>query len=149
VACLHTLCTQRTQCTAEPTSPTRIPITSVVPTVSCCPCFHDSAQTHAWLFNHCVHTRRRQYSKWTYSQLAEQALAVAHGLLAAGFRPGERAVLMVPPSLNFYALTYGMVLAGVVPVLIDPGLGRLQVCWRATGYVTMSLLALSSCLHQT
>ena len=38
---------------------------------------------------------------------------------------------MVPPSLNFYALTYGMVLAGVVPVLIDPGLGRLQVCWWA------------------
>jgi len=72
-------------------------------------------------------TKRRQYSKWTYSQLAEQALAVAHGLLAAGFKPGERAVLMVPPSLNFYALTYGMVLAGVVPVLIDPGLGRLQL----------------------
>jgi acyl-CoA synthetase (AMP-forming)/AMP-acid ligase II len=70
---------------------------------------------------------KRRYAHLTFAQLETQSAACARGLLAAGFRRGERAVLMVRPGLDFFALTFGMLRAGVVPVLIDPGLGRAQL----------------------
>lgn len=60
----------------------------------------------------------------TYSQLWRRARAVAAGLGAIGFGPGDRTVLLVPPSADFFALMFGVQLAGVVPVLVDPGIGR-------------------------
>jgi acyl-CoA synthetase (AMP-forming)/AMP-acid ligase II len=36
---------------------------------------------------------------------------------------GVRTVLMVKPSLEFFALTFGLFKAGAIPVLIDPGMG--------------------------
>src|SRR5947208_10769478 len=34
-----------------------------------------------------------------------------------------RTVLMVTPSLDFFALTFALFKAGAVPVLVDPGIG--------------------------
>jgi acyl-CoA synthetase (AMP-forming)/AMP-acid ligase II len=47
-----------------------------------------------------------------------------------GIGRGTRTVLMVPPSLEFYALTFALFKAGAVVVLIDPGMGikNLGVC---------------------
>ena len=42
---------------------------------------------------------------------------------AIGVGKGVRTVLMVKPSLEFFALTFGLFKAGAVPVLVDPGLG--------------------------
>jgi acyl-CoA synthetase (AMP-forming)/AMP-acid ligase II len=41
-----------------------------------------------------------------------------------------RTVLMVKPSLEFFALTFALFKAGIVPVMIDPGLGvkQLKAC---------------------
>jgi acyl-CoA synthetase (AMP-forming)/AMP-acid ligase II len=41
-----------------------------------------------------------------------------------------RTVLMVKPSLEFFALTFALFKAGIVPVMIDPGLGvrQLKTC---------------------
>src|SRR5437016_5845244 len=41
-----------------------------------------------------------------------------------GIKPGTRLVLMVPPSIDFISLVFAMFKAGVVTVLIDPGMGR-------------------------
>ena len=41
-----------------------------------------------------------------------------------GVRPGMRLVLMVPPSIDFISLVFAMFKAGVITVLIDPGMGR-------------------------
>ena len=41
----------------------------------------------------------------------------------AGVTRGTRTVLMVPPSLDFFALTFALFKAAAVPVLIDPGMG--------------------------
>ena len=41
-----------------------------------------------------------------------------------GVQPGTRLVLMVPPSIDFISLVFAMFKAGVVTVLIDPGMGR-------------------------
>ncbi len=75
-------------------------------------------------------TGRRTYSRLTYRQLDEQSDAIARGLRAYGLSRGMRTVLMVKPSLEFFALTFALFKAGIVPVLIDPGLGvkQLKVC---------------------
>ena len=37
--------------------------------------------------------------------------------------PGTRVAVMVKPSFELFALTFGLFRAGMVPVLIDPGIG--------------------------
>jgi acyl-CoA synthetase (AMP-forming)/AMP-acid ligase II len=63
------------------------------------------------------------YSSLTFSQLHADSDALAHGLNAVGITRGTRTALMVPPSLDFFALTFALLKAGAVPVLIDPGMG--------------------------
>lgn len=62
------------------------------------------------------------YKRTTYRDLHHQSDVIAKGLTAVGVGQGVRAVLMVPPGPNFFALTFGMAKAGVVPVMVDPGL---------------------------
>ncbi len=71
--------------------------------------------------------RKRAYTHLTYAQLDAWSDRIGRGLLAAGIARGERAVLMVKPSLEFFALTFGLFKAGIVPVLVDPGLGLKQL----------------------
>jgi acyl-CoA synthetase (AMP-forming)/AMP-acid ligase II len=59
----------------------------------------------------------------TFSELNADSDAVAHGLHAAGIVRGTRTALMVPPSPDFFALTFALLKVGAVPVLIDPGMG--------------------------
>jgi acyl-CoA synthetase (AMP-forming)/AMP-acid ligase II len=66
---------------------------------------------------------RRRYSHFTYAQLDRESEHIAAGLLASGISPGTRAAVMVKPGLDFFALTFALFRAGVVPVLIDPGIG--------------------------
>lgn len=72
-------------------------------------------------------TGQYRYRTWTFSQLEREATAIANGLLAWGVEPGQRLVLMVRPSFEFIALTFGLMRAGVVVVLIDPGMGRSNI----------------------
>jgi acyl-CoA synthetase (AMP-forming)/AMP-acid ligase II len=73
---------------------------------------------------------RRTYARLTYQQLDEQSDVIARGLQAYGLSCGMRTVLMVKPSLEFFALTFALFKAGIVPVMIDPGLGvkQLKAC---------------------
>lgn len=76
-----------------------------------------------------VPTRRRDssglvvYEQVSYRELDERSDRIASGLRAIGISRGHRAALMVRPSPDLFALTFGMFKAGIVPVLIDPGLG--------------------------
>jgi len=66
----------------------------------------------------------------TFQQLHEQSNRLASGLQRLGITRGLRTVLMVPPSLPFFELTFALFKIGAVPVLIDPGMGirNLGVC---------------------
>jgi acyl-CoA synthetase (AMP-forming)/AMP-acid ligase II len=66
----------------------------------------------------------------TFRQLDEESDRLARGLLRVGIRRGMRTVLMVPPSVEFYSLTFALFKLGAVVVLIDPGMGvkNLGVC---------------------
>lgn len=59
----------------------------------------------------------------TFAQLHSESDAVARGLNALGIGRGTRVALMVPPSLEFFTLTFALLKAAAVPVLIDPGMG--------------------------
>jgi acyl-CoA synthetase (AMP-forming)/AMP-acid ligase II len=63
------------------------------------------------------------YTHVSYRELDERSSRIAAGLHAVGIERGHRAALMVRPSPELFALTFGMFKAGVVPVMIDPGLG--------------------------
>ena len=63
------------------------------------------------------------YTKVSYRELDERSSRIAAGLHALGIERGHRAALMVRPSPDLFALTFGLFKAGVVPVMIDPGLG--------------------------
>ena len=73
---------------------------------------------------------RVAYTHYTYAQLNAESDRIARGLIASGVGKGVRTVLMVKPSLEFFALTFGIFKAGAVPVLVDPGMGlkNLRVC---------------------
>jgi olefin beta-lactone synthetase len=63
----------------------------------------------------------------TFAELDRLSGDLARGLDEVGIRRGVRAVLMVAPSLDFFALTFALFKIGAVPVLIDPGMGLLNL----------------------
>jgi acyl-CoA synthetase (AMP-forming)/AMP-acid ligase II len=67
-----------------------------------------------------IEPRRRAV---TFRELHLTTDALALGLAAVGVTRGMRTVVMVPPSLEFYALTFALFKLGAVVVLIDPGMG--------------------------
>lgn len=60
----------------------------------------------------------------TYSQLNERAFKIANGLIASGIPPQTRLALLVKPGIDFIAIVFGLMKAGMVQILIDPGMGR-------------------------
>lgn len=68
--------------------------------------------------------------QYTFQQLNRQSDIIARGLEEIGIGRGIRTVLMVKPSLEFFALSIAMIKAGVVPVVVDPGIGikNLKIC---------------------
>ncbi len=59
----------------------------------------------------------------TFRELDALSDRYAHALEAAGILRGERTLLMVKAGVDLIAITYAMMKAGIVPVLIDPGMG--------------------------
>jgi olefin beta-lactone synthetase len=66
---------------------------------------------------------RVTYSHYTFQQLDRVSSHFARTLESIGIRRGTRSVLMVPPSLEFFALTFALFKLAAVPVIVDPGMG--------------------------
>ena len=66
---------------------------------------------------------RATYESCSYLELNELSDCYARGLHEYGIEAGTRAALMLTPGLDFFAIFFAMFKAGVVPVLIDPGIG--------------------------
>ncbi|MFO0890461.1 MAG: fatty acid CoA ligase family protein [Isosphaeraceae bacterium] len=64
-----------------------------------------------------------RYSHLTYRQLDDDSDQIARGMSRMGISPGTRAAVMVRPGLDFFAVVFALFKAGVVPVMIDPGIG--------------------------
>lgn len=74
--------------------------------------------------------KSRGYLTYTYADLLAESDRIAYGLAAIGIERGTRTVLMVKPSLPFFALVFALVRSGIVPIIIDPGMGlkNLKTC---------------------
>lgn len=66
---------------------------------------------------------RPAYSHLTFSQLDSRSDFFAWGMKKLGMQPGMKVLLMIRPSLDFYALVFALFKIGSVPVMIDPGMG--------------------------
>jgi acyl-CoA synthetase (AMP-forming)/AMP-acid ligase II len=77
-----------------------------------------------------VADRQGGYVERNYAQLEADASRCAHVLRGLGIDRGVRTVLMVPPSPEFFALTFALFKVGAIPVFVDPGMGiaNLKTC---------------------
>lgn len=64
------------------------------------------------------------YRRMSFRQLDQDSDRIARGLRWWGIKPGTRLALLVPPGIDFVSLVFGLWKAGVVIILIDPGMGR-------------------------
>ncbi|WP_394133043.1 olefin beta-lactone synthetase [Shewanella maritima] len=71
------------------------------------------------------------YQELDFATLNQQSDVIAHGLEKFGITKGMKAVLMVTPSIEFFSLTFALFKAGVIPILVDPGMGirNLKQCF--------------------
>ncbi|MBS1965149.1 MAG: AMP-binding protein, partial [Chloroflexi bacterium SZAS-1] len=65
-----------------------------------------------------------RYEQLSFAELNRSSDAYARGLTRYGIGAGTRVLLMVPPGLPLIALTFALLKAGCVPILIDPAMGR-------------------------
>ena len=65
-----------------------------------------------------------KYSTVTFAELDAEANRLARGLVNWGVPAGARLALLVQPGIEFVTLVFALLRAGVVIVLIDPGIGR-------------------------
>ena len=71
------------------------------------------------------------YKELTFSELHQQSDDIAYALNQFGLKAGTKAVLMVTPSIAFFNLTFALFKAGIIPILVDPGMGikNLKQCF--------------------
>ncbi|WP_435237642.1 olefin beta-lactone synthetase [Psychromonas sp. PT13] len=84
-----------------------------------------------------VALQKRKFKKLTYSEinfhdLHQYSDRIAYALNQYGLQRGDKAVLMVTPSIDFFALTFALFKAGIIPILVDPGMGikNLKQCFE-------------------
>jgi olefin beta-lactone synthetase len=66
----------------------------------------------------------RSYSLTTFKDLDDESDAIARGLLHWGVKPGMRIAMLVPFGAMFIRIAFALLKAGVVVILVDPGIGR-------------------------
>jgi acyl-CoA synthetase (AMP-forming)/AMP-acid ligase II len=64
------------------------------------------------------------YDTISFAELEVEVARVAAGLCAWGVPKGTRLALLVKPGIDFVTLVFALLRAGIVIVLVDPGLGR-------------------------
>ena len=67
---------------------------------------------------------KRLYRTVSFRELDEDSNRIAQGLSDMGIPRGSRLVLMVRPSVEFISLVFALFKAGMITILIDPGMGR-------------------------
>ena len=67
--------------------------------------------------------KRGAYRAITYAGLLQRTKELAFGFQTL-FEPGDRIVMMVPPDRGLFEVGFALMSAGLVPTLIDPGMGK-------------------------
>lgn len=70
------------------------------------------------------HKNKYDYETISFKELEIKINQFGHQLFKLGLRKGDRTLLFLRPSLDFHAMVFALFKGGIVPVLIDPGMGR-------------------------
>ena len=76
---------------------------------------HHGERTHITLY-----VEEERTEEITYRMLQEEAQTLAADLLAQGLQHGDRVAIMLPTGREFFAVFYGAIYAGCVPVPLYP-----------------------------
>lgn len=69
-------------------------------------------------------TKKYDYQSLTFRELDIRSNKFALQLEKLGLKKGDKTLLFLRPSLDFSAMTFALFKLGVIPVFIDPGMGR-------------------------
>jgi acyl-coenzyme A synthetase/AMP-(fatty) acid ligase len=77
------------------------------------------------------HLGKLIYQEMNFEQLHQRSDQLAFAFNQYGLNAGDKAVLMVTPSLDFFSITFALFKAGIIPILVDPGMGtkNLKQCF--------------------
>ena len=64
------------------------------------------------------------YERFSFSELNSRIDQTCFKLMESGIEQGMRIILMVPPGIDFFVLTFALFKLGAVPVFIDPGMPK-------------------------
>lgn len=79
------------------------------------------------------------YTSLTFKELEILSNKFALQLSKLGLQKGDKTLLFLRPSLDFSAMTFALFKLGVVPVFIDPGMGKINLlkCIKESAPVAM------------
>ncbi len=60
--------------------------------------------------------RNRQWQKYTWAEVDEQARRIASGLQARGFKPGDRIAILAKNSAEWFITDFAIMMAGMISV---------------------------------
>ena len=66
---------------------------------------------------------RVSYTHLNYNSLFELINKYQRGMHELGLRAGDKVIMLVPPGVEFLALSYAVMGRGAIPVFLDPGMG--------------------------
>lgn len=71
-----------------------------------------------------VHQGNYHYDELSFSELENRINCYVSGLQEHQFQAGDKVLIFVRPSLVFHALVFAAFKLGLIPIFIDPGMGR-------------------------
>lgn len=89
---------------------------------------------------------RGGWDTWTYAELDQRTSRYARGFAGQGIRRGDRALFLVKPSLEFYAMLIALLEVGAIPTVIDPGMGLRKVL-ECIGQISPRAIVALSVVH--
>ncbi|MER7441706.1 fatty acid CoA ligase family protein [Micromonospora avicenniae] len=77
----------------------------------------------------------QEHRSRTFAELDAESDRYATGFASSGIALGTRTVVMMPVGADLFAVIFGLLKLGAVPVIVDPGMGlrRMLRCYRAAG----------------
>ena len=67
---------------------------------------------------------RYDYTHLSFKELEIKASKFAQQLVKLGFNKGDKTLLFLKPSLDFHAMVFALFKVGIIPIFIDPGMGK-------------------------
>lgn len=86
------------------------------------------------------------YESRTFKELLDITRSLASGFTSQGLKTGDKAIVFIRPGLDFPAVTFALFSLGIIPVFIDPGMGKENLL-RAIKHVRPTALIAVPVVH--